>query len=73
MTFDFHVFSCDEPEGAPACPYTIFDVIVQDPDAVSTDYLVLRTGRCGTSLIIVGLYLMRVSLQILIPDKSDIT
>jgi len=32
---------------------------------------VLRTGRCGTALLAVGLYLMRAGMVILIPDKTD--
>jgi len=36
------------------------------------DYGGLRTGRCGTALLAVGLYLMRVSVVILIPDHADL-
>jgi hypothetical protein len=68
---DFRLFECTEPDGDVACPLTIFDVIKDDPGAVSVDYTLLRTGRCGTSLLAVGLYLMRAGMIILIPDHAD--
>jgi len=66
----FH--NCDEPEGDVACVLTLFDLIKDEPGSVSVDYGGLRTGRCGTALMGVGLYLMRVSLVILIPDQADV-
>ena len=65
------IFECTAAEGGVACPLTFLDVIVPDPDAVSTDYSVVRTGRCGTCLLASGLYLMREGMVILIPDKSE--
>lgn len=69
---DTHLFECLEPEGDVACPLTIFDVIKDDPGSVSVNYTLLRTGRCGTALLAVGLYLMRAGMTILIPDKTDL-
>lgn len=68
---DTRIFECSEPEGDVACPLTIFDVIKDDPGAVAVDYTLLRTGRCGTSLLAVGLYLMRAGMIILIPNHAD--
>jgi hypothetical protein len=68
---DTSVFECVEPEGPVACPLTPFDVIQDDPGSVTVDYGRLRTGRCGTALMAVGLYLMRAGMVILVPDKTD--
>jgi hypothetical protein len=46
-------------------------LIKADPNAVFTDYGALRTGRTGAAMMASGLYLWRVSLNILIPDKAD--
>ena len=66
----FH--TCDEPAGDVACVLTLFDLIKDAPGAVSVDYGLLRTGRCGTALMGVGLYLMQVAVGILIPDQADL-
>ena len=50
---------------------TLFDLIKDDPDNISVDYDGLRTGRCGTALLVSGTYMMVVGLGILIPDTSD--
>lgn len=68
---DTRLFECNEAEGDVACPLTIFDVVKDDPGAVAVDYTLLRTGRCGTSLLAVGLYLMRAGMNILIPNHAD--
>ena len=47
------------------------DVIKPDPFAISINYVVVRTGRCGVALIATGLYLMKQGMFILIPDKMD--
>ena len=71
FTLDTAVFECTAPEGASACAVTPFDVISDDPGGVAVDYARLRTGRAGTALMAVGLYLMRAGMVILVPDKSD--
>ena len=63
--FDCHGSSDSE------CPYTLFDTIKDNPSNVNVDYSVLRTGRCGTTMLVMGAYIMFVSLGILIPDKSN--
>ena len=65
------IFECTAPEGNVACPTTFLDLIIPDPDAVSTDYDLARTGRCGTCMLATGVYLMQVGMEILIPDKTD--
>ena len=69
--FEFHLFECDAPEGPSGCALTFLDVIPDDPATVSIDYQMLRNGRCGLSFIVLGVYLMRESMIILIPDKTD--
>ena len=56
-----------------ACPLTFLDVIPDDSASVSIDYGILRTGRCGTAILATGVYLMRASMIILIPDKTDLS
>lgn len=68
---DTRLFQCAAAEGDVACPLTIFDVVKDDPGAVAVDYTLLRTGRCGTALLAVGLYLMRAGMNILIPNHAD--
>lgn len=68
---DTRLFECLKAEGDVACPLTIFDVVKDDPGAVAVDYTLLRTGRCGTSLLAVGLYLMGAGMNILIPNHAD--
>jgi hypothetical protein len=50
---------------------TLFDNILDYPGDVSVDFDVLRTGRCGTALLVLGVYLMYLGLSILVPDKSE--
>ncbi len=42
-----------------------------DRDKISVDYELLRTGRCGTALLMTGVYLMLVGLRVLIPDTTN--
>ncbi len=71
MSLPTHIFNCDDPGGDSACPYTIFDMIMDNPNNVNIDYVVLRTGRCGTAFLVMGAYVTLVSLLILIPNKTD--
>ena len=50
---------------------TLFDLVKDDPDNISVDYDGLRTGRCGSALLVSGTYMMVIGLGILIPDTSD--
>lgn len=68
---DTSIYECTEAEGGVVCPLTLLDGIKPDPYSVSTNYLVMRTGRCGVALITTGLYLMRAGMIILIPDKTE--
>jgi len=68
---DTSLYECDNPSGTDSCPLTLFDNIKDDPSKVTVNYQILRTGRCGVSMLVVGIYLMSVGLTILIPDKSD--
>lgn len=65
------IFECTMAEGAVVCPLTFLDLIKPDPYAITTNYVVVRTGRCGVALLATGLYLMRAGMVILIPDKTD--
>lgn len=71
MSFPTHVFGCDDPGGDSACPYTIFDLIIDNPNNVNVDYVVLRTGRTGTAFLVMGAYVTLISLFILVPDKTE--
>ena len=71
MSIDTHLFSCNNPGGSAACIYTLFDLIKDDPNNVSIDYSVLRTGRTGTAFLMMGSYVTLVSLLILVPDKNE--
>ena len=70
LKLDTSLFKCDNPAGASACIYTIFDHIMDNPQNVNVNYSNLRTGRTGTALLTIGVYLIFVALTILIPDKS---
>lgn len=71
MSIDTHLFSCDDPGGDSACIYTLFDLIMDDPNNVSIDYSILRTGRTGTAFLVMGSYVTLASLLILVPDKNE--
>ena len=70
MQTELNVFSCDKIDRAD-CILTVFDVLKDDPDNISVNYDNLRTGRCGTAMIISGVYLIFVGQRILIPDVTD--
>lgn len=38
---------------------------------MNVNYTNLRTGRTGSALFVVGIYLLGISLSILIPDKTE--
>ena len=65
--YTFYVFSCEEQDQS-VCPLTLFDQIKDDPGKINVNYPDLRTGRCGTAFLVVGLYLLAVGLMILVPD-----
>ena len=67
---DLRLFDC-EVKDRRKCQLTLFDLIKDDPDNISVNYDSLRTGRCGTALIVSGIYLIFVGLRILIPDTTD--
>lgn len=71
MSLPTPIFSCDDPGGDSACPYTIFDLIMDNPNNVNIDYVVLRTGRCGTAFLVMGAYVTLVCLYILVPNKTE--
>ena len=71
MSLPTHLFNCDNPGGASACVYTIFDMIKDNPQNVNIDYVVLRTGRTGTAFLVMGAYITIVSLNILVPNKTE--
>ena len=68
--YTFYVFDCTEQDDA-ACARTLFDQIKDDPGSINVNYQDLRTGRCGTAFLVVGIYLLAVGLMILVPDQSD--
>jgi hypothetical protein len=70
MSIDTHLFSCLDPSDS-ACIYTLFDLIMDNPNNVNIDYTVLRTGRCGTAFLVMGGYVTIASLLILVPDKNE--
>ena len=72
MSIPTHLFSCDDNSLDSACIYTIFDLIMDNPNNVNIDYVVLRTGRCGTAFLVMGGYVAIVSLLILVPDKNEV-
>ena len=65
------LFACDDPGGDSSCVYTLFDLIIDNPNNVNVDYVVLRSGRTGTAFLVMGAYVTLVSLLILVPDKTD--
>lgn len=71
MLLPTHLFSCDDPGGDSACVYTLFDLILDSPQDVTPDYVMLRTGRTGTCFLVMGAYVALISLGILVPDKTD--
>ena len=71
MSIDTPIFSCNDPGGPSACQSTLFDLILDNAANVNVDYVVLRTGRTGTAFLVMGAYLVWVSLQILVPDKTE--
>mmetsp|Transcript_9638 Transcript_9638/g.9300 ORF Transcript_9638/g.9300 Transcript_9638/m.9300 type:complete len:430 (+) Transcript_9638:820-2109(+) len=68
MNFNTSIYPC-ELENTDSCPLTLFDNIHSGESNIDFDNL--RKGRCGTALFILGIYLMILGLQILVPDKSD--
>lgn len=71
MSIPTHLFSCDATGGDSDCIYTLFDLIMDNPNNVNIDYVVLRTGRCGSAFLVMGGYVTIVSLLILVPDKNE--
>ena len=71
MSIPAHLFSCNDPQGDSACIYTVFDLIMDNPNNVNIDYVVLRTGRTGSAFLVMGAYVTIVSLLILVPDKNE--
>ena len=69
--FDMTFYLYDCKGTLEECPLTIFDNIKDDPAKITVNYLDLRTGRCGTCFLIVGVYLMAIALSILVPDQQD--
>ena len=67
---DASLFECEFAK-IENCILTLFDLIKDDPDNISVNYGLLRTGRCGVAMLMSGVYLMFVGLSILIPDTSD--
>ena len=59
MQTELWIFDCDKIDRSD-CIITLFDLIKDDPDNISVDYDNLRTGRCGTAMIISGVYLIAV-------------
>jgi hypothetical protein len=59
MQTELWIFDCDKID-RKLCIITLFDLIKDDPDNISVDYDNLRTGRCGTAMIISGVYLIAV-------------
>jgi hypothetical protein len=69
LTYQTNVFSCEFTSDAD-CAYTIFDLILDEPNNLNPNYKAMRNGRCGTSLLICGLYCMTVAMSIMIPDTT---
>ena len=71
MSIQTPLFACAEGTPASSCVSTLFDLIMDQPNDVNIDYSVLRTGRTGTAFLVVGAYIVAVSLSILVPDRTD--
>ena len=63
------IYPCEEGNESE-CLLTFFDNIMDSPNNVNIDYTSLRIGRCGTCFLVMGAYILYVSLTILIPDKT---
>ena len=70
LTYKTELFPWDSSTNEKDCPFSLFDFIKDDPNAVSIDYKLLRSGRAGLAFCIVGAYLMYIGLKILIPEKG---
>ena len=71
LTYPTNVFPCEFTSDAD-CAYTLFDLILDEPNNLNPNYTALRNGRCGTCLLICGLYLMQTALEVMIPDTTKL-
>jgi hypothetical protein len=70
LNYDTSVYNCSS-QTTSSCKLTLFDNILATPGDSLVNYDTLRTGRCGTALLMFGLYLLYLGLTILVPDKSE--
>ena len=70
LTNKTELFPWDSSVAPAQCPFSIFDFMPDDPNNVSIDYSLLRTGRIAVSFIVVGAYCVVIGLIIVIPDKN---
>ena len=65
------LYPCNDPTGNMQCVMTLFDNILDFPGDVNVVYPNLRVGRCGTSMLVMGAYLLYIGISILIPQQDD--